>query len=44
MNLGTGNERITYIIRVEVGYHNAVEALLNRLASAAGLSAQVAYA
>jgi hypothetical protein len=44
MNLGTGNEKITYIIRVEVGYHQAVENLLNSLATAAGLSAQVAYA
>jgi hypothetical protein len=43
MNLGTSNEKITYIIRVEVGYHQAVEQLLNSLATAAGLSAQVAY-
>lgn len=44
MNLGTGNERITYIVRVEVGYHNAVETLLNKIAAAAGLPAVQAYA
>lgn len=44
MNLGTSNEKITYIIRVEVGYHQAVEELLGKLATAAGLPYQVAYA
>lgn len=43
MNLGTSNEKITYIVRVEVGYHQEVEKLFNSLASAAGLSAVQAY-
>lgn len=44
MNLGTSNEKITYIVRVEVGRHQAVEEILNKLASAAGLPSQQAYA
>lgn len=44
MNLGASNEKITYIVRVEVGYHQEVEKLFNSLASAAGLPSQVAYA
>jgi hypothetical protein len=43
MNLGTSNDKITYIVRVEVGYHQAVEALFNSLATAAGLPAAQAY-
>lgn len=42
-NLGTGNERITYIVRVEVGRHANVETVLNSLATAAGLPAVQAY-
>jgi hypothetical protein len=40
MNLGTGNERINYIIRVEVG-KAAVQTLLNALATTAGLQLQL---
>jgi hypothetical protein len=43
MNLGTGNERINYIIRVEVGKEAAVQTLLNALATAAGLPTVTAY-
>jgi len=42
-NLGEANERITYHVSVEVGRHQAVEVLLNKLAAAAGLPAVQAY-
>lgn len=44
MNLGTGNERIHYTVRVEVGKQAAVETLLNALATAAGIPTVTAYA
>jgi len=43
-HIGESDQRITYIARVEVGKHQAVETLFNKLAAAAGLPAQRAYA
>lgn len=38
------SEKIVYHFLVELGYHSNIEALLNKLAAAAGLPAQQAYA
>lgn len=40
---GLENETITYHIQVEVGRHQAVEAILNKLATAAGLNTVKAF-
>lgn len=40
---GRGEDNITYHIRVEVGRHQAVESLLNNLASAAGIKGVQAF-